>query len=234
VNTGNSVQIDENPGDREVGHLSQHETTLRRPLAGRLVSPIADQVALEYALCHSVSDIDIQYLTEVRRIPRQVLVYDRLGNNCELVSDRVVFLDGGRFEFVRNCRDHGWDDDDAAAVIIPCNDRLGDRTDLVAWSPVDDKAALWLGRVSVIGEETIFAPRLGEPLAVHASMVDWLCCHRNGIVILDWQRARHLLYDITLGVQSTAFGKVLRRGLTIPPPPIFVSRRAGQRGRENE
>jgi hypothetical protein len=45
---------------------------------------------------------------------------------------------------------------------------------------------------------------------------------RDGVVIVDWRRAPALLEGVTIGVDDLEFGRVLRRRLTRPPPPIVV------------
>ena len=136
----------------------------------------------------------------------------------------VIFRPGGRFEFsrdVREMRGH------VAGVIIPVRDECGDLLDLAAWNVDGGKLALWRGVASMLGAENIFAPRLGEPLLVHETPLDWLRAGRRGVYIVDLQRAAPLLrLSEPLGVAREAHGRRLRQALAIPAPRIVVASNA--------
>jgi len=136
----------------------------------------------------------------------------------------VIFRAGDRVDFsreVRELRGH------VAGVIIPVRDECGDLVDLAAWNPDDGALALWRGVASMLGAETIFASRLGEPLLVHETPLDWLRAGRRGVYIIDPQRAAPLLrLAEPLGVKREAHGRSLRQVLTIPAPRIVVASNA--------
>jgi hypothetical protein len=136
----------------------------------------------------------------------------------------VIFRHGGRFDFsreVRELRGH------VAGVLIPVRDEAGDLVDVAAWNIDDGALALWRGTASMLGAENIFAPRLGEPLLVHETLLDWLRDGRRGVYIIDPQRAAPLLrLSGPLGVKRDAHGRRLRQALTIPAPQIVVASNA--------
>jgi hypothetical protein len=134
----------------------------------------------------------------------------------------VVFLSGSRFEFSSNLsRASGH----VAAVIIPARDEAGDLVDLAAWLPDDGALALWRGRVSMLGDDSIFAPRILSPaLSVFADVAAWLRAGRHGVVVIDPAHARWRLAGVSLSVADAAHGRRLARDLALPRPQIFVIR----------
>jgi hypothetical protein len=136
----------------------------------------------------------------------------------------VIFRPGRLFDFsreVRELRGH------VAGVIIPVRDECGDLVDLAAWNVDGGSLALWRGAASMLGAENIFAPRLGDPLLVHETPLDWLRAGRRGVYIIDPQRAAPLLrLGEPLGVTREAHGRRLRQALTIPSPRIVVASNA--------
>jgi hypothetical protein len=134
--------------------------------------------------------------------------------------ERVVYLDDRHFEFARH-RHRGGDQSGAMTFVV--RDRVGDPTDIAAWSP-PRPVALWLGRGALLGAEYALAPRMTEGLLVHASPLEWLRAACRGVVILDERKARTLLYAAQpLEVASVAQGGMLRRALQLDPPTILVS-----------
>ncbi len=114
-----------------------------------------------------------------------------------------------------------------SAIIIPVHDETGDIVDLAAWNPDGGALALWRGAASMLGAENIFASRLGEPLLVHETPLDWLRAGRRGVHIIDPQRAAPLLrLSEPLGVKREAHSRRLRQALTIPAPHIVVASNA--------
>jgi hypothetical protein len=136
----------------------------------------------------------------------------------------VIFRPGGRFDFsseVRELRGH------VAGIIIPVRDEAGELVDIGAWNVDGGKLALWRGVASMLGAENIFAPRLSEPLLVHETPLDWLRAGRDGVFLVDPQRAAPLLrFAEPLGVKREAHGRSLRQVLTIPAPRIVVASNA--------
>jgi hypothetical protein len=119
-------------------------------------------------------------------------------------------------------------DTDASAVpafIVIARDEFGVTDDLVAFDS-RGRFAPGLGRARLLGEQTILAPRLGEPLRVFADVWAWLRADRDGVVILDWRVAARRLEDMSLCADTVEFGQILRERLARPAPPIFVKIRA--------
>lgn len=68
--------------------------------------------------------------------------------------------------------------------------------DIVFWSPRSGEIATAEGRAILLGEDDIFDPAtfaLGGALTVHESPLDWLRHSCNGVAVVDWPRAVHLL-----------------------------------------
>ncbi|MGO9768997.1 MAG: hypothetical protein ACLPSW_05465 [Roseiarcus sp.] len=136
----------------------------------------------------------------------------------------VLFRPASRFDLAREV---GAVFGLVSAIIIPVHDETGDIVDLAAWNPDDGALGLWRGAASMLGAENIFAPRLGEPLLVHETPLDWLRAGRQGVFIVDPQRAGPLLrLSEPLGVTREAHGRRLRQALTIPAPRIVVASNA--------
>jgi hypothetical protein len=118
-------------------------------------------------------------------------------------------------------------DGDASAVpafIVIARAEFGVTNDLVGFD-CRGRLASWLRRAPLLGEQMIFAPRLGEPLRVFEDVWRWLRADRDGVVILDWRVAARRLEDVSLCVDSVEFGQILRERLTRPAPQIFVKTR---------
>jgi hypothetical protein len=139
---------------------------------------------------------------------------------ADLYVDPVVFLKNGRFEFARYARD-------AAAAVIAvvflAPDELGNPLDIAAWEPETGRLALWVSRVAMLGQDKLYAWRIGEPLIVHETPLEWLQAGRDGVFVIDPQRASPLLRMVEpLAVKRPEFGRQLHEALTIRPPRILV------------
>jgi hypothetical protein len=109
----------------------------------------------------------------------------------------------------------------APALVVIARDQFGVTDDLVAFDG-RGRLALALGRARLLGQQMIFAPRLGEPLRVFEDVWAWLRGNRDGIVILDWENAARRLENVPLAVDGIEFGQILRARLARPAPSIFV------------
>lgn len=69
----------------------------------------------------------------------------------------VVFLPNDQFEFARDARDASGA---VVAVVFSAPDDLGNPLDLAAWEPETGRLALWLGRVSMLGQDNLYGWRL--------------------------------------------------------------------------
>ena len=104
---------------------------------------------------------------------------------------------------------------------MPLLDEFARPADILAGDPAGP-LGLWLGQVAMIGQEQIQLSRLGEPLAVFATLMDWLRAGRTGVVILNPARAAGLLDGVRLCVATIAERRKLEADLTRPAPPIVV------------
>jgi hypothetical protein len=139
----------------------------------------------------------------------------------DLYVEPVVFLPNGCFEFARHARDASGA---VVAVVFLAFDDLGNPLDLVAWEPETGRLALWLGRVSMLGQDNLYGWRIGEPLAAHETPLEWLRAGREGVFVIDPQRASPLLRMVEpLGVKRQEFGRQLQSALTIRAPRIVVA-----------
>jgi hypothetical protein len=122
-----------------------------------------------------------------------------------LFVEPVVFLSNDRFEFARHARDASGA---VIALVFHAPDDLGNPLDLAAWGPKLGRLALWLGRVSMLGQDNLYGWRLGEPLAVHETPLEWLQAGREGVFVIDPQRASPILRMVEpLGVKRPEFGR---------------------------
>lgn len=138
-------------------------------------------------------------------------------------GDPVMFLPGNRFEFARDARDPS---EAVAAIVLAAPDELGQLTDLAAWEPETGRMALLLGRVSMLGQDNLYGWRLCEPLLMHDTPLEWLMAGREGVFVIDPERASPLLRAVEpLGVQSPEFGRQIQAALTIRAPRILVATR---------
>ena len=165
--------------------------------------------------------------------PRRVILADRIADLDPLLSNdvtplwdadglytaRVCFGDDGLFDFADEARDPS---SAVVAIIIECRDEYGDIVDLAAWRPGEGRIALWRGRVFALGQDELLAPRGDEPLMVYATVGAWLRGGRDGVVIIDFQRAALALHGHSIRTgRDIAFAQRLREILTIAPE-IFV------------
>jgi hypothetical protein len=142
-------------------------------------------------------------------------------NTAGLHAETVVFAPNNLFEFAHDARDAS---DAVLAVVFLAPDDLGDPLDLAAWEPETGRLALWLGRVSMLGQDNLHGWRLGEPLIIHETPLEWLQAGREGVFVIDPQRASPLLRLVEpLGVKRPEFGRQLQAALTIRAPRIVVA-----------
>jgi hypothetical protein len=137
-----------------------------------------------------------------------------------LHAEAVCFLPGDRFEFARDLPDASGH---CVAVIILARGDCGDTIDLAAWSLDTGALATWRGVATMLGEDRLTAPRLDvDGLRVFPGPAEWLRAGRQGVVILDANRARWRLTGERLIVAESAFGRRLRAALRLPEPQVFV------------
>jgi hypothetical protein len=131
--------------------------------------------------------------------------------------DRVVYTGHG-FEFARHVDQRP----ETGAVIFLVRNRFGHPIDLAAWSP-PRSPVLWHARACMLGEESIFAPRMSPGLVVHETVLGWMRAACRGVVPIDWPKAADLLRRAApLMANSREHGHELRERLSVRPPHILV------------
>ena len=122
------------------------------------------------------------------------------------------------------------DADGTMAVIIPIIE--GEViVDLIAFQPAWPEL-WWLrrGEAPFLGGDALEWLWLDEPPLVFKTPLAWLKAGapHNGIAILDWSAARRHLLDTDIVATDIAFGRELKRRLTIPArrPRVHVPKRA--------
>jgi hypothetical protein len=133
----------------------------------------------------------------------------------------VIFRPDRRFEF---SRDVGSSVGAVTAVIIPARDGGGDIVDLAAWNIESGAFGLWRGVASMLGEDWLLSPRVGDALDVFPTVTEWLRAGRQGVVVVDAKRARWALAGERIVATDVAFGLRLRDMLALPAAQIFVER----------
>ena len=151
-------------------------------------------------------------------VPVEALAHDPNFLAMALATAQVVF-DEHAPSF--NWREPG-DDDGEGAICILARNRFGEVADVVAWSPRSGHVATHYGRLSVLGGQHVFGPRLSGPLVVHATPLEWLRAGRRGVVVIEPSRARDALEGQSLEVADPDFGQALADKLRHPEPQIFL------------
>jgi hypothetical protein len=182
------------------------------PADWRLANGGPNELELELRECPPVaSDVERHAELWARGVRR----------TADLYVEPVVFLQNGGFEFARVVRDAS---EAVAAIIFPAPDERGQLIDLAAWEPETGRLALFLGRVSMLGQDNLYGWRVGEPLLVHESPLEWLRAGREGVFVIDPQCASSLLRMVEpLGVKRPEYGRQLQTALTIRAPRIVVA-----------
>ena len=101
--------------------------------------------------------------------------------------------------------------------------------DIAAWHPSTGRIATRLGVGAVLGLSAVDdgCGSASRPLPVWRDPVGWLLAHRCGIVIVDWERAAHLLAGAVLQPEDEAHSAELTRRLRVLPPVIVAPRQIG-------
>jgi hypothetical protein len=110
-----------------------------------------------------------------------------------------------------------------SALIFVCLDEDRVVADLAAWKPSTKQLGLWLGRVTMLGEENVLAPHVGESLRVHDTPLEWLQDDRRGVVLIDAPGSLQLLYAASpISVSSFAVRSALMGAWRTRFPDIRV------------
>jgi hypothetical protein len=146
------------------------------------ISPERDILA-EFSNCQTLRPTQISKLVKNLGIPFSALVADEGYATFVVKADRICFLPDCKFEFERYSQG---DTTAVSAATIVCRDELGDMADLCAWDVATNRAALWLGRVAMLGEQVPLEPRIGEPLMVFLRLLNGFVL--NAAASLSWTR----------------------------------------------
>jgi hypothetical protein len=101
--------------------------------------------------------------------------------------------------------------------------------DIAAWHPSTGRIATRLGVGACLGLSAVEDGygSASRPLPVWRDPMGWLLAHRCGIVIVDWERAAHLLAGAVLQPEDEAHSTELTRRLRMLPPVIVAPRQVG-------
>jgi hypothetical protein len=101
--------------------------------------------------------------------------------------------------------------------------------DIAAWHPSTGRIGTRLGAGAVLGLSAVDdeCGSARRPLPVWRHPGGWLLAHRRGIVIVDWDRAAHLLAGAVLQPEDEAHSAELTRRLRVLPPVIVAPRQIG-------
>jgi hypothetical protein len=119
------------------------------------------------------------------------------------------------------------DEGAVSALIFLAYDKFSEPADLVAWDPQQEGIGAWFGAVALLGEESLWEPRLTKEgaLSVFESPLVWLRDGRQGVIVIDPPRAAPLLrLSEPLAAESVEHGRRLDKLLTVRKPRILVPR----------
>jgi hypothetical protein len=160
-------------------------------------------------------------LSWIRRLKALGVSAESLAEPELPASGDVVFFDDHFFDFADEA--HGGQSSEA--MLLLARDDLDDPCDIVAWEPRTKRVAAWCSALPLLGMEQLPAPRLDPhgALKVFADPAEWLLHERDGVVIVNPERAAPLLrLAEPLQANSTAFGRRLAELINPKPPRILV------------
>jgi hypothetical protein len=177
-------------------------------------------IIAQHQLCGALRQADIDWLL-VRDVRPEAMIRSAYGESDHLAIDRVVFLDGDRFEFCRYMPGEA-----TKVVVLLARDPHGEVDDLVAWEPNGGGMATWLGRAALLGAEVLTGPRLDGPaLVVHPDPLTWLKADRTGVVIIHLRAAASLLREAsTLALPDLATAQRLRDAMRVRFPELLIAK----------
>lgn len=129
---------------------------------------------------------------------------------CDLLlRDLVVFGRRQRFTFARH--DGGDGPGTAQAYTLVARTIDGTPADVIAWDRETGRLASWLGRVGMLGEDSLWRPlHPEEPLLVHRDPLGWLKAGWRGVVVVHEAAARPALLQAgTLLTADFAHGEAV-------------------------
>ncbi len=179
---------------------------------------LIDDPLSEFLLCRPLDQRSLDHM-KAMGVPVLALISAADGTGHCIRQDRVEARDG-RLEFARYVNHEMVRD----ALVALAFDRDGRAADIVAWRTGHEPfVASWLGRCALLGEDHLDMPRLGEPLRVHADVLNWLRADRRDVVVVNQVRAAPMLRDaVTLSVASWQEKRWLADMLAVKLPSIVV------------
>jgi hypothetical protein len=145
----------------------------------------SDEIVQQYRLLPPIS------LAWLRRLKELGVSVDAL-REPELPRQARIVMHG-------DCLDFASDDPGEQAVealVFLARDDIGEAADLVAWLPKSDRLASWWG-IPMLGMEALGRPRIDPDgaLSVFTDPLKWLLAERNGLLVVNFSNAAHLLRD---------------------------------------
>lgn len=167
-------------------------------------------LAREHAQGQPLKQEELDWL-ETHGVAMSALVRSRGGRVDHALVDDVTFLGAFRFEFKRYGLHHKRTE---RAMTFVARDESGEIVDIVAFNPRDGGRGSWLGRVAMLGEEELGAPRLDGVVLVHFKIIEWLRASRRGVLVVDADRAGARLLDESRLLAAKECQDALRKILT--------------------
>jgi hypothetical protein len=148
----------------------------------------SDIVAEFFASTRTLKQVELDWLVK-KEVAPLTLAFDADGGGYVVGSAHVI-ISGRLFDF-GDMSEPGA----STALVFVARDRTGDACDLVAWLPRSDRIAAYFGRTGLLGEQSLFEPRISDPPAIHRGLLDWLRLGRDGCVVVEPTRAARALLD---------------------------------------
>ena len=165
---------------------------------------------------HRLPPIGVAWLKRLKQLDVSV---DALCEPELPVQARGV-MHGDTFEFATD--DPGEQTADALVFLARNDD--GEPADFVAWSPKSDRMASWWG-IPMLGMECLGEPRIDPDgaLAVFTDPIEWLIAERNGLLVVSFMNAAHLLRAAApLRASSAKEANRVRNLIAAAPPRVYA------------
>jgi hypothetical protein len=191
---------------------------LRQTADGRAITIAAEEATMGPSdeilqHWHRLPPIGVAWLLRLKELGISV---DAL-SEPELPVQAKVVLRGDTFEF-----DDGKLASDALVFLV--RDDNGEPADFVAWAPKSDRLSSWWG-IPMLGMKFLSEPRLDPDgaLAVFTDPIEWLIAERNGLLVVSFVNAAHLLRAAApLRASSAKEANRVRNLITAAPPRVHA------------
>ena len=143
------------------------------------------------------------------------VIADAMAEPWPIKSAKVRFFNGGSFDFDREGH---------AAIILLAED-CGEVIDLIAWQQKSGAVASWRGAAFCLGDtEHIFNPATyfaDDALRIHRTPLDWLKARRDGICIVQPDRAYPYLHAVQrVSCADEVYLQRVKRWTRAPAPTV--------------